>query len=534
MYSSVVPGWSRTTSQKASISRRSALRDEIGLPSPSEWVRDCDEEKPSPPASSDSESSRLISAISSSEATSAPRSEPITKRRSAQCPTRKPGVDAEASFEAVEVLVEARPVPRETVLERDQRHALDLGHHPADVVVVLLLDRGEGEPAVAADDGGDPVEVGRRRGRVPEQLGVVVGVRVDDPRRHHQALGVELGGPAVGDLADRHDPAVLHADVGPPGGASGAVDDPAVADDVVEHGLRPLLTRVVCPRADLAGARVVGPGADRASAYGRAVALHPNGLLHLKAVICTKNPVDSLSATKDRRWHRRRSTGLPRSLDRVRRGPGAGGGGRGRGSRPNWSRRPGSRSCWRLDHLSGDPPATAEARSGGSTLDPGLRGPPLCTSITAQPGLRVQSPERWRWIEGLAGGFSTQAAFLRFWVSAPRARAARGACEISSGGGVPHVPGQSEAGSLSSTPVVSVSTSGTGWADPWLARPQGPRPHGLPSRGNPDPCNPGGTWPPPSHYDPVTQGDVSSWRRAAATLHTASRVSDQSVIGAPK
>ncbi len=120
-----------------------------------------------------------------------------------------------------------------------------------------------------------------------------------------------------------------------------------------------------------------------------------------------------------------------------------------------------------------------------------------------------------------ADGVSSASGSLRV---APRAPAARGACEISSGGGVPHVPGQSEAGSLSSTPVVSVSTSGAGWADPWLARPHGPRPHGLLSRGNPDPCNPGGTWPPPSHYDPVTQRDVSSWRRTAAFVPTASRV----------
>ena len=92
MYSSVVPGWSRTTSQKASISRRSALRDEMGLPSPSEWVRDCDEEKPSPPASMDSASSALMAATSSSVATSAPRSAPMTHRRRAQWPTRNPAL----------------------------------------------------------------------------------------------------------------------------------------------------------------------------------------------------------------------------------------------------------------------------------------------------------------------------------------------------------------------------------------------------------------------------------------------------------
>ncbi len=128
--------------------------------------------------------------------------------------------------------------------------------------------------------------------------------------------------------------------------------------------------------------------------------------------------------------------------------------------------------------------------------------------------------ERWPCIEGPGvGDFRRRPRFL---VSAPRAPGSCGACEISSGGGVPRVAGRSEAGSFSATPVVSVPTSETGWADPWLARPLGPRPRGLLSRGNRDPCNPGGTWPPPSHYDPVIQGDVSSWRRAATSVPTAS------------
>ena len=68
------------------------------------------------------------------------------------------------------------------VLERGERHALDLRHHPAEVVGVLGVHRREREAAVAADDAGDAVDVARRRDRVPEQLRVVVGVRVDEAR----------------------------------------------------------------------------------------------------------------------------------------------------------------------------------------------------------------------------------------------------------------------------------------------------------------------------------------------------------------
>jgi hypothetical protein len=71
-------------------------------------------------------------------------------------------------------------------------------------------------------------------------LGVVVGVGVDDPRGHHQALGVELGGRLLGELADGHDLAVTDPDVGLPGRSAGAVDNQAVADGVIEHGTVPL------------------------------------------------------------------------------------------------------------------------------------------------------------------------------------------------------------------------------------------------------------------------------------------------------
>ena len=63
------------------------------------------------------------------------------------------GVHAERAVEAVEVVAEATPTSQSTpVLEREQRHALDLGHHPAQVVGVTGGEGREGEPAVAADD----------------------------------------------------------------------------------------------------------------------------------------------------------------------------------------------------------------------------------------------------------------------------------------------------------------------------------------------------------------------------------------------
>ena len=46
------------------------------------------------------------------------------------------GVDRDAALEPVEVLAEGLPLPGDALLERGERHALDLGHHPAQVVGV--------------------------------------------------------------------------------------------------------------------------------------------------------------------------------------------------------------------------------------------------------------------------------------------------------------------------------------------------------------------------------------------------------------
>ena len=177
-----------------------------------------------------------MAAISSSVATSSPRSAPMTLRRRAQCPTRNPAFTPESPVQRVEVLPEGRPVPRHAVLQGGEGHALDLGHHLADVVRVLGIDGSQGEPAVAPDDGRHAVHVGGGGQGVPEQLRVVMGVRVDDAGDHGEAAGVELGGPRLVDLPDGDDPAVANPDVGQASGLPAAVDDRAGSDDVVEHG----------------------------------------------------------------------------------------------------------------------------------------------------------------------------------------------------------------------------------------------------------------------------------------------------------
>ena len=155
-----------------------------------------------------------------------------------QCamPDEETGIDAEPALQPVEVFPKSGPVPRHAVLQGGQGHPLDLGHHLADVVRVLGIDGGEGEAAVAPDDSRHAVHVGRGGQRIPEELCVVVRVRVDHAGHHGESPGVELRRPGFIDLPDGDDPAVADADVGETARVPGPVDDRAGSDDIVEHG----------------------------------------------------------------------------------------------------------------------------------------------------------------------------------------------------------------------------------------------------------------------------------------------------------
>ena len=137
-YSSVVPSWSRTAAHSASTSSSVAQRDGTGWPSPSECVNDERGREAEAAGLDATRAAARSSASSCSGVASLPTaSAPITLRRSAQWPTRNPAFTPTLSVERVEVLAERSPVPRHALLERGERHALDLGHHAAEVVGVL-------------------------------------------------------------------------------------------------------------------------------------------------------------------------------------------------------------------------------------------------------------------------------------------------------------------------------------------------------------------------------------------------------------
>ena len=143
------------------------------------------------------------------------------------------GVDGRAPVEPRQPVAERRPLPVKAGAQRVERHALDPRQHPREVVLLVGPRGRQREAAVAAEHRGDAVLHRRARGRVPEQLGVVVRVQVDEARRERLPLCVNGFRGLFVDVADGDDPPVTHADVAATGGRAGAVDDLSVADQQI-------------------------------------------------------------------------------------------------------------------------------------------------------------------------------------------------------------------------------------------------------------------------------------------------------------
>ena len=134
----------------------------------------------------------------------------------------------------VEIFAEGLPRPLDALVEHGARDVLDALHQRDQLVVRVRAHRREPDAAVAHHRGGHAVPARGGETRVPRGLAVVVGVDVDEARRHQQARGVDL---LVRPAADRHrgDGAAVDGDVGghrfaaPPVGHVAAPDHQVVA-----------------------------------------------------------------------------------------------------------------------------------------------------------------------------------------------------------------------------------------------------------------------------------------------------------------
>ena len=167
------------------------------------------------------------------------------------------------SVDRVEVLGERRPGPVDARRHGRPGDVLGPFEVPHDELPCLRRGRGEREAAMPHDRGGDAVPARVRPELVPEDLGVEVGVPVDESGRDHMTLGVDVHRAVLTDPADGGDAPPGDAHVGPVRGHARPVDDGAVADDdVVGHRSAPC-------RARSGGARSAGSRSSMAMALVR-------------------------------------------------------------------------------------------------------------------------------------------------------------------------------------------------------------------------------------------------------------------------
>ena len=98
--------------------------------------------------------------------------------------------------------------------------------------------RRDAEAAIADHYRGDAMPGRDGEHGIPQHLRVVVRVDVDEARRYDLTAGIDGAKGLVGRMTQRHDLAVLDADVAAVARGTGAVDDLAARDlQVIRHGL---------------------------------------------------------------------------------------------------------------------------------------------------------------------------------------------------------------------------------------------------------------------------------------------------------
>ncbi len=119
------------------------------------------------------------------------------------------------AIQGIKVLGKRLPVPAQPFVQRRTGNVFDALHHLNELIVEVRSNRREAHAAVAHRDGGHAVMRRGREPRIPRCLAVVVRVRIDEPRRHEESVGVYLAATLPDVIADRDDPVALYRDVAP-------------------------------------------------------------------------------------------------------------------------------------------------------------------------------------------------------------------------------------------------------------------------------------------------------------------------------
>ena len=148
-------------------------------------------------------------------------------------------------IQLVQVVAVGLPVPGQALQDARRRDVLDGLHHLGQGLAAPRCDRSERDAAVAEHHGGDTVPAGGAADRVPGQLGVQVGVDVDEAGGHDQPIGVDLAPCRALGAPDLDYAVTVDDHVGGPGRSAGAVDDGPTADyQIVRHAVLPWSTPV--------------------------------------------------------------------------------------------------------------------------------------------------------------------------------------------------------------------------------------------------------------------------------------------------
>jgi hypothetical protein len=134
-----------------------------------------------------------------------------------------------------EIFGERLEFPVDAGAQRVEIHAFDDREVAHDQIAQWRRARDDAETAVSHHRRGHAERRRRRQGRVPGDLGVIVGVYVDDAGYHGEAARVDHLGGLAAHLADRGDPRITDRNVGAVRVAPEPVDNRGTTDQQIVH-----------------------------------------------------------------------------------------------------------------------------------------------------------------------------------------------------------------------------------------------------------------------------------------------------------
>ena len=150
---------------------------------------------------------------------------------------------AVAIRQRLEIVGKTLPVPGHALAHYQLGNVLDAFHHLHQRVAILRAAGREADAAIAHQHRRHAMSRRGREAVVPGDLAVILGVDVDEARRHRETLGVDLLAACAFDAAHGGDPAVLNGNVGLARLGSGAIDHGAVAHHQIVLGCHGVLPR---------------------------------------------------------------------------------------------------------------------------------------------------------------------------------------------------------------------------------------------------------------------------------------------------